>query len=345
MVTIYPYVEANPYQTMLTGALEKQGCEVARLRVINDRFPVRLLSECRNSSVVHFHWIEHLYQARTLTMTLMRTAVLLWMLICLRIRGTRIVYTLHNLLPHDSQRRTYDLFIQKLLVTLSDVTIVHSQAALSLARKTFGEKANYEIISHGRYDGFYVNEVSRSEARLQCGVPEHARVALFFGSMRGYKGLGRLLECAGEFARRGITLLVAGESTGLTVSERELLTAAHENVVLHRGYVPISHVQYFMNAADCLMLPYSDSLTSGAAFLALSFRLPIVATDAVAFKEMIKWKLGAACDPSDARGVADAIEKVCSWDRSQFSDRCECFLSNCEWDDIGCKHLVAYDLK
>jgi glycosyltransferase involved in cell wall biosynthesis len=161
--------------------------------------------------------------------------------------------------------------------------------------------------------------------------------------MGGYKGVRRLLESAEELARRSIILLLAGDTSGLGDSDRDLLKqASGKFVILHEGFVPESQVQYFMKSADCLVLPYLDSFTSGMAFLGLSFRLPIVGTRATAFKEIIDLQLGLPCVPNDPKSVAEAIEDVCSWDRTQFQARCDAFLSTCQWDEIAEKHIAVY---
>ncbi len=343
LIAIYPFVETNPYQTLLSQALEKLGCSIFKLPRIDSRFPFQLLSQCREASVVHFHWIEHLYRARIRLFSPVRAAFFLAILLILRIRGTRIVLTLHNLAPHNAGRVWFHLLVQGLIIKLSNATIVHSRPALDVACKSFGSRRKFQVISHGRYDGFYPNRVSRTEARSLLGLPNNTRVALFLGGMGGYKGVRRLLESEEELARRNIILLLAGDTSGLRESDRDLLKQASGNfVILHEGFVPESQVQYFMKSADCLVLPYLDSFTSGMAFLGLSFRLPIVGTSAIAFKEIIDLQLSLPCIPNDPKSVAEAIEDVCSWDRAQFEARCDAFLSTCRWDEIAEKHVAVY---
>jgi glycosyltransferase involved in cell wall biosynthesis len=216
---------------------------------------------------------------------------------------------------------------------------------LSIASSTFGSNNTFKVISHGRYDGYYPNVVSKAEARFFLKIPNDAKVALFLGSMGGYKGVHWLLQSAEELAHRNIFLLLAGDTSGLGESDRDLLRrASQKNVILHEGFVPESQMQYFLNSADCLVLPYLESFTSGMAFLGLSFRLPIVGTSATAFKEIIDFKLCLPCDPNDPTSVSGAIEKVCSWDRAQFEERCDDFLATCGWDEIADQHLALYGL-
>lgn len=345
VIAIYPYIETNPYQRLLSEALEKRGYRVRKLPRIDNTFPFQIFSQCRDVSVVHFHWIEHLYEARIRLFSPVRAAILLAILFALRSCGTRIVYTLHNLVPHNTRRLWYHLFVQKLIIKLAHATIVHSRPALHIASSTFGSSNKFRVISHGRYDGYYPNRVPKAEARSFLNIPNDAKVALFLGSMGGYKGARWLLQSAEELARRNIILLLAGDTSGLGEWERELLRkASQNNVILREGFVPESRMQYFLNSANCLVLPYMDSFTSGMAFLGLSFRLPIVGTSATAFKEIIDLKLCLPCDPNDPTSVAGTIERVCAWDQAQFEERCDDFLATCGWDEIADRHLALYDL-
>jgi len=343
-IAMYPYAE-NPYQTLLVHALEDRDCNIVKVQYNYDRFPVRLLSQFRNAGVVHFHWIDHLYYARTWLVAMLRTAFFLAMLLVLRNRGTRIIYTLHNLVPHDTRRPRFHRIVQRLIIKLADATIVHSQQALNLAKETYGERRNFHIIPHGRCEGFYPDEVSRSQARAQLKIPDNAKVALFLGVMLKYKGVQALLESVEELARRNVLLVLAGDTSKLEKSARDLLTRpSQKNVLLYEGFVPPSQIQYFMRAADCLVLPYVESFTSGMAFLGLSFQLPIVATNATAFNEMTDLELCLPCDPNDPISVARTIERVCAWDRAQFEERCSRFLETCGLDKIADKHIALYGL-
>ena len=343
VIAIYPYIETNPYQKLLSEALEKGGYKIRKLSRIDSTVPSELVSRCRDVRVVHFHWIEHLYESRIRLFSPVRAAVLLGILVVLRRRGTRIVYTLHNLVPHNIRRQWFHLLVQGLIIRMADATIVHSRPANKAASSMFGPSDKFKVIPHGRYDSFYPNQASRAQARAFLKIPEGKNVALFLGGMGRYKGVRMLLESAEELARKDILLVLAGDTSALEVSTRDFLQRmSHKNLLLHEGFVAKSQVQYFMKSANCLVLPYLDSLTSGMAFLGLSFRLPIVGTRATAFQEMTEARLCLPCDPNNPKSLAEAIAKVCSWDRPQFEKRCEDFLAACKWDEIADQHLRAY---
>jgi beta-1,4-mannosyltransferase len=341
---MYPYAQ-NPYQVLLVQALERRDCRVLKLHYDYDRIPVQLFSRLRNAEVIHFHWIDHLYNARTRVVAMARTIMFFGMLLVMRTRGTRIIYTLHNLVPHDTNRPRFHELVQKVIIKLANATIVHSQPALNVAREKFGQRSKFHIIPHGRCEGYYPDEVSKSQARAQLQLPPEAKVALFLGGMGKFKGVQTLLESAEELARRNVLLVLAGDTSPLRTSAQDFLKgSSKENVFLYDGFVPDSQIQYFMRAADCLVLPYLESFTSGMAFLGLSFRLPIVATNATAFNEMADLGLCLPCDPRNPTSVAEAVDAVCGWDRAKFEERCSAFLDTCGWDEIADRHMALYGL-
>jgi hypothetical protein len=50
--------------------------------------------------------------------------------------------------------------------------------------------------------------------------------------------------------------------------------------------VPVDDMQLYLNAADLVVLPYGETLNSGAAILALSFDRPVLGPDRGAFAEL-----------------------------------------------------------
>jgi beta-1,4-mannosyltransferase len=343
VIALYPYIETNPYQRLLSKALEELGYKIRRVPRIDSTFPFQLFALCGNVTVVHFHWIEHLYGARLRLFSPIRALVLLAIILILRSRGIRVIYTLHNLVPHNTRRTWYHLLVQGLIIRTAHATIVHSAGALSIANNTFGSNIKLKIIPHGRYDGYYPNQVTRDEAKTFLKVPDNMRVALFLGGMGGYKGIRALVAASEALAQKNILLLLAGDTSELADSDKDSVRRISQTTfMLYEGFVAESEVQYFMRSADCLVLPYLESFTSGMAFLGLGFGLPIVGTSAVAFKEMIDSKLCLPCDPNDPRSLVNAIEGVCSWSRSDFDGRRNAFLARCTWDQIARQHADIY---
>ena len=94
------------YLTLLAAALERAGAQVTHVE------PAALwrLGRQRSVDLVHLHWLEFIAPSapgarRGLARTLVRHARLVAVLVWLRLRGVKIVWTVHNLRPHEPVNR------------------------------------------------------------------------------------------------------------------------------------------------------------------------------------------------------------------------------------------------
>lgn len=339
-ILIYPFVSGNPYQSLLTEALEQSGTTVKLSSPVYETIPLHLLRISKNCNIVHLHWISHLYTGRTRFRFVLRTLLFCIILLWLRSKGIRLVLTLHNLIPHDAEHKPYHIFARRLIARCVHSIIVHSEPAKRKAMQHLHSQSKYIVIPHGHYRSFYRNNILRDEARSALKISLTSKVVLYFGSLRPYKGLEDILNSFGSYCKEGWVLLIAGFGKDQYVNHlRKLLP---KNSALYARFVPDDKVQYYMQAADCLIFPYKESLTSGAAVLGLSFGLPIVATNNTAFEHLIRKKLCTPCDPTDAQNLYSAIEEVLSWNYDDFKTRCNRFLADCSWDKVAELHLAAY---
>ena len=82
-------------------------------------------------------------------------------------------------------------------------------------------------------------------------------------------------------------------------------TQRDARVRTHLGFVPDRDVQRFLKAADFVVLPYRDVLTSGGALLAVSFARPLVVPRRGCLAELEHERCAIAYDP-DAPGALRA---------------------------------------
>ena len=133
---------------------------------------------------------------------------------------------------------------------------------------------------HGNYLGVFPNQVSRDAARDRLQLAADRFVYLFFGNARGYKGLADLVDTFRRAATRdSALLLVLREISRSPDLVPQLRTAAADDqrILIHASrYFEAEEFQYFLNAADVVVLPFSAVLTSGSAIQALGFGKPLI---------------------------------------------------------------------
>lgn len=342
-IVMYPHSESesNPYIDLLADALEEKGCKIWLQTRVDKTIPFHLIKNSRNSNILHLHWISGLYSGKTRIRFLIRTLLLIITLLVIRLRGIRIIWTLHNLIPHDVELLSFHVFARRLIAKCIHKIIVHSVPAKKEAIKCLGSKKKFQVILHGHYRDVYPNNISRKEAKIFLRIPSNKKVVLFFGAIKPYKGLENVIFSFKGYCKDLILLIAGnGESDYINILKKSLPL----NVILHTEFIPNDKVQYYMNAADCLILPYRQNLTSGAAVLGLTFGLPIVCSNTVAFKHLINKKLCVPCDIGSPQSIYMAIQDILLFNREIFKKKCDDFLIQCSWNRIAEEHMKVYKI-
>jgi glycosyltransferase involved in cell wall biosynthesis len=271
-----------------------------------------LLRELQARDTLHLHWPSFLYyRPNSRWKSAIGLCRLVVVCLLLRQRGVHIVWTAHNLYPHDGGRREWmHRFSRWFVVRIVDRIFVHGTTAAHIVRAEFGvDPALLQIIPLGNWIGKYANSVTRGEARQRLGVPESVHLFLFIGLCKPYKGLEALIEATANLDA-GAFLIVAGkfpsaayQATLSAVAER----LGTDKVMLRPGFIEDADLQVFLNAADTVVLPYREVLTSGAAMLAMSFGRPVVAPRLGALIDLVNEDCGILYDSADPAGLLGAL--------------------------------------
>lgn len=314
-VLFAPWYPDNPYQELLRGALAERGVEVrgvAALKVARPSFRAEL--EQFQPHILHLHWLHPYVVAPGLLASLARTRAFLDDLRAARRARVPVVFTAHNLVNHEGLHPRIDRFATRRVLALAEVVIAHGASAAGALAAEFGDgvRAKTAIVPIGSYAAVYPQGVERAAARAELGLDPAAFVPAFVGRVRAYKGIDELFQ-AFRAARlqAGSTLLVAGKAgddrTRIRLKRRAKKTPG---VLLHYGHVPDGRLQTYLAAADAVVLPYSDVLSSSAAVLAASFSCAVVAPALGCIRDALDPSGGVFYDPAAAGGLARALEEA-----------------------------------
>ncbi|OWY22515.1 glycosyl transferase family 1 [Sphingobacteriales bacterium UPWRP_1] len=221
---------------------------------------------------------------------------------------TRIVGLIHNLAPHEkspADRLLNRYFVQSChgFVTLS--------GAVQEEVKWFNGSKPVLFIPHPVYDNFG-EKVDKEEARRFLNIPPDAKLVLFFGIIRPYKGLDVLLRAvANDRVRQsGIHLLVAGEYYHDQSYYTQLIAdlQLQNTVTLHPQFIPNQEVKYYFCAADMVVQPYRTATQSGISQMAYQFERPMLVTDVGGLAEIVPHgEAGYVVKPESPEAIADAL--------------------------------------
>ena len=189
------YRTDNPYQDLLSRGLEAEGCRVVFPKGYRRVFPLsRAVHGGRGVDILHLHWTGPYLKGRGRPMFAVYAAKFLADLALVRRAGCRIVWTLHNLLPHEARFRRLELFLRRGICRIASAVIVHGACGRDEAVAALRCPAEkIAVVPHGHYRAAYGPAMEAAEARRRLGLPLNARVLLFFGFLRPYKGLESLI--------------------------------------------------------------------------------------------------------------------------------------------------------
>jgi beta-1,4-mannosyltransferase len=265
--------ELNPYGALLYDRLE---AEADRIEV-EDWTPLRAL--LGSHELWHVHFPDALVSVRSTPRAIANLALFSVLLVLARLRGTHLVWTVHDLESAESWHPRLADWLERFLVRHVDGVCCLSRTAHEsmLERRPSLRGRPHRIVPHGHYRGAYPDEVSREEARRRLGVSREARCILFFGRIRRYKNVPALVEAFRDLRAEHATLLIAGEPFDREIeSEVRSAAAGDERIRLRLERVAEADVQQLFRAADLVALPYRHILHSGVLLLSLSFDRPVL---------------------------------------------------------------------
>lgn len=156
---------------------------------------------------------------------------------------------------------------------------------------------------------------TREQARASLGLPAAARLVLFFGFIKAYKGVTHLIDAAPLLkARYGddVRVLIVGDVYGekQPYLDRIAASGAADVIRLVDGFVPDEDVEGYFLACDLVALPYVSATQSGIVQIAYNYDRPVVTTDVGGLPEVVQdGRTGFLVPPGDPAALAGAIAR------------------------------------
>jgi glycosyltransferase involved in cell wall biosynthesis len=248
--------------------------------------------------------------------------------------GIPSCYLCHNALPHERTR--IDRVLLRYVFSSGQVFITHSRQDYE-DLQAFRPGAIVRQNPHPTYDVFAADEALPGPAAKQKLGLQGKRVLLFFGFIRGYKGLNVLLEAMdGLSGDDGYQLVIVGEFYDDRALYHERLEALKRRgqLTLVDRYVPNEEVPLYFSAADLVMVPYLSATQSGVIQIAYAFKKPVVATTVGGIPEVVTdGGTGYLVPPGDARAMTEAVRRYFkSASRERFEENITRENEKYSWD-------------
>ena len=335
---------ANPYGGLLARALAPHGVALESGWAID---PDWVRAQHGRVQILHFNWIHRFYTDPDPAVRRARFRKLVASLVLARRLGMRLVWTMHNLYPHEVHDALLDRRGRQLICLLAHSVIAHCHRAADLLAQHFRRRHGVHVIPHGHFMDVYPNTITRAAAREALGLPQDALVYTFLGHIRAYKGVERLLNVFETLPNERLRLVVAGR---VHPSYRGALPDAAGNmsdrrILFRPGQVPVDELQLYFNAADAAVLPFLDALTSGSAITALGFGCPIVVPGVGCLTELVgDGRCGVLYDTERTSGLREAMEEMAARSGPAAREGARSRAMELGWEGIAERTLEAYGM-
>ncbi|MNZ73374.1 GDP-mannose:glycolipid 4-beta-D-mannosyltransferase precursor [compost metagenome] len=329
--------ELNFYNNLLTDSLSRTGIEIMDLK--HGKLLLQV-GGARSGDIVHIHWMHHAYQNRNPLLFIVKSLIFLATMMYLKVRGIQLVWTIHNLYPHDARFMRMERFMRSLICRFCSKLIVASE---SIKRKVMKEfhvpESKLVVVKHGHYLGVY--EPQGIDYRERYGISEDAEVYLFLGAIKAYKGVEDLIEAFEAVKTRNTCLIIAGKADQ-EMQQYLKRVKDMDNLILDLRFIPNEEVADLISSVDVMVMPYKEITTSGSAILGLSFRKLIVMPDNEFIDEYFKEDMVVRYDPADSMGLANAMKAALNVKREEMAPKYEEVLQELEWSTIAQKIKNVY---
>jgi beta-1,4-mannosyltransferase len=259
--------------------------------------------------VLHLHWLHMLYAFGRLTP--FRFVRYVEKLVLAGLLGYRIVWTVHNTQAHEQGHPLIDRLARLLTATRADGMIVHCEYARQEVARRFSRHDDLFVVPLGNYGSVYPGSPPRDEARRELGIDESAFVYLYFGQVRPYKGVERLIHSFARLDASDAHLLVFGTCPD-EEEKNALIEAAQRDRRIQAvlEHVPGDGVPRLFSAANVVVAPFLRILTSSSVMTAFSFRRPVIVPALGCLPELVTPDMGILYDPRSEDALLGALRDI-----------------------------------
>jgi len=299
--TIYPIpndIRGSDYLKLFHASIEGASRENVRFAVKKFSWKELLLSRPNTDEkrVIHIHWETNIYGSEYILVSIVRMIYRFIGLWLAKLRGARILWTVHNLRAHDYPHPRIDAFGRSIMWRIADAATIQQK---SYAKQEISRRKSPQIyyIPHPNFIGTFgpLWKGNKEEARKHCGITSEDIALLAFGSVRPYKELPTLIDAVTVARARGahVVLLIAGKAS--KEYAQIIIEKAKDNpgVILRLGFVENHEIPEYLAASDYSILYYSESsLNSGPLLVSLSYGVPVITRDMPASEVIVSGKNG-----------------------------------------------------
>lgn len=310
----HPVARMNPYQALLYSDTFDEGIAAVPLERLADLDSLAVAATSVGApAVFNLHWTNGIIgNAPSLDDAQERVAEFHMQLDGFRARGGRIVWTVHNVLPHRCPYPSAEASLRQGLADRADMLHIMASETVELTSPHYTlDPSKIVRIPHPSYLGAYPTWMSQRRARFELELGFDDLVWGFIGEVRQNKGLALLADALDEVVRRqpdgNHRLVMAGRHPDGDDTDTLRRLRRHPWVLSWPFRVQHDDMSTFVRATDVVILPYDQSLNSGMVHLASTLERPLIGPLSGGMVETLELAPGIGFEPGNADSLADAM--------------------------------------
>jgi beta-1,4-mannosyltransferase len=334
----------NPYYTMVGEELISRGVDFQynpnfiKIKEIIDEKP----------TVVHLHQLSPLYHGKNKIETFERANILLAKLRDIKIHGGKLVYTMHNPLPHNRIFTEVDEMINNEMCSLSDHIIVLGESAKEVLIEQYHVKTPISVIKHHSFKEYYGDKPDKNRARKELGLPSQGIIFGNIGNIKPYKGLEFIIKSFKAFAYsssspKNIHLCIAGSSSNEEYLA-QLRRSSNENISIINRDLTELELKKYVSTLDYSVFAFKNIWASSSVVLSLSYGVPAIVPDIGCMGDYVEdSQNGFLYIPNDQNSLFETFDQsVNSGDHDHLMHKCNNYSKEYTASNSADKFLKIY---
>lgn len=239
----------------------------------------------------------------------------IWIYLLMRPLLRKLVFSAHNIFPHELRwwhKPLYRLWYR----VVDDIHVLGRYSARRLRDMGIPD-SKIHFIPHGDYALFRERHPVNDAAtiRSELGLTGEDVMVLFYGLIRDYKGLDRLVDAFIRLPPESKAFLVVaggGDESQIDAASAALRAAGRlHRASLRFGFVPDAGLADLVSASDLVVFPYRHIYQSGALMLAMTYAKPVIASDIEGFRDYLEGHAnGVLADTADTRRFGELLGEL-----------------------------------
>ncbi|MGQ9706350.1 MAG: glycosyltransferase [bacterium] len=312
----------------LENGLKRNGVKVCKI-VYPDLISTFLISI--NGGILHINWPEYFYKMgrggiKLFPSLILGLSLVISLFIAKCLFGIKLVFSLHNLMPHGEHRRWLDKFVYTSIFYLAYKVVCHCDTAVLLVRKLYRFcYKKIRVIPLPNYGYVYGDRIEKHSARVKLNLELDAYIYLCFGKIREYKSIEILIDCFKGVCGEKDRLIIVGSDDSSGFADTLRLRCANDNrIIIRNEWITDDMVPLYFSSADCLVMPYSEVLTSGPVLLSAQYQLPLVAPYIGCIPEQTEERMSILYNEG---GLSSALISIKGFDLRDIEDGCKSVMT------------------